>query len=298
MPSNGRRQAASSRSCPILAMRARIARRAHARPSRRAWVADLLTAAGVDRVLAMDLHAGQIQGFFNIPVDHIFAMPVMMDYLRTKFSTNSVIVSPDAGGVERARAYSKRLDTSLAIIDKRRPAPNVAELVNIIGDVNGRDAIIVDDLVDTAGTLVCRRPGSHQVRRAFRLRLRHARPAVGPGTGAHPRQPDQRDHHHRFHPSPGRHQGLAQSSGPLGLRASWERQSSASTRGFVEHPLHLRERKHKGLHHGFRQGFRRGSQSVRQGSRAQDARGRQASRGSLRSPDRAAVAGARIPSRW
>jgi len=116
-------------------------------------VADLLTAAGVNRVLAMDLHAGQIQGFFNIPVDHIFAMPVMMDYLRTKFSANAVIVSPDAGGVERARAYSKRLGSSLAIIDKRRPSPNVAELVNIIGDVNGRDAILVDDLVDTAGTL-------------------------------------------------------------------------------------------------------------------------------------------------
>ena len=116
-------------------------------------VADLLTAAGVNRVLAMDLHAGQIQGFFNIPVDHIFAMPVMMEYLRTKFSSNAVIVSPDAGGVERARAYSKRLHSSLAIIDKRRPAPNVAELVNIIGDVNGRDAIIIDDLVDTAGTL-------------------------------------------------------------------------------------------------------------------------------------------------
>jgi ribose-phosphate pyrophosphokinase len=116
-------------------------------------VADLLTAAGVDRVLAMDLHAGQIQGFFNIPVDHIFAMPVMMDHLRTKFSSNAVIVSPDAGGVERARAYSKRLDASLAIIDKRRPAPNVAEVVNIIGDVKGRDCIIVDDLCDTAGTL-------------------------------------------------------------------------------------------------------------------------------------------------
>jgi ribose-phosphate pyrophosphokinase len=116
-------------------------------------VADLLTAAGVGRVLAMDLHAGQIQGFFNIPVDHLFAMPVLMDYLRTKFTHDAVIVSPDAGGVERARAYSKRLGASLAIIDKRRPAPNVAEVVNIIGDVKGRDAIIVDDMVDTAGTL-------------------------------------------------------------------------------------------------------------------------------------------------
>ena len=115
--------------------------------------ADLLTAAGVHRVLAMDLHAGQIQGFFNIPVDHIYAMPVMMEYLKTKFGSETVIVSPDAGGVERARAFSKRLDASLAIIDKRRPAPNVAELVNIIGDVKGRDAIIIDDMVDTAGTL-------------------------------------------------------------------------------------------------------------------------------------------------
>ena len=115
--------------------------------------ADLLTAAGVHRVLAMDLHAGQIQGFFNIPVDHIYAMPVMMDYLKTKFGSETVIVSPDAGGVERARAFSKRLDAGLAIIDKRRPAPNVAELVNIIGDVRGRDAIIIDDMVDTAGTL-------------------------------------------------------------------------------------------------------------------------------------------------
>jgi len=116
-------------------------------------VADLLTAAGLTRILAMDLHAGQIQGFFDIPVDHIYAMPVMMEYLKPKFGNNTVIVSPDAGGVERARAYSKRLDASLAIIDKRRPAPNVAEVVNIIGDVEDRDAIIVDDLVDTAGTL-------------------------------------------------------------------------------------------------------------------------------------------------
>src|SRR4029077_15911774 len=116
-------------------------------------VADLLTAAGVDRVLSIDLHAGQIQGFFNIPVDHLYGMPVLMEDMRMRFNHEAVIVSPDAGGVERARAYSKRLGTSLAIIDKRRPAPNVSEVVNIIGDVRGRDAIIVDDLVDTAGTL-------------------------------------------------------------------------------------------------------------------------------------------------
>lgn len=116
-------------------------------------VADLLTAAGVDRVLAIDLHAGQIQGFFNIPVDHLYGMPVLMEYMRSQFTSDAVIVSPDAGGVERARAYSKRLGGGLAIIDKRRPAPNVSEVVNIIGDVRGRDAIIVDDMVDTAGTL-------------------------------------------------------------------------------------------------------------------------------------------------
>jgi ribose-phosphate pyrophosphokinase len=116
-------------------------------------VADLITAAGVNRLLSIDLHAGQIQGFFNIPVDHLYSMPVLMDDLRMRFGQEAVIVSPDAGGVERARAYSKRLGTSLAIIDKRRPAPNVSEVVNIIGDVRGRDAIIVDDLVDTAGTL-------------------------------------------------------------------------------------------------------------------------------------------------
>jgi ribose-phosphate pyrophosphokinase len=116
-------------------------------------VADLLTAAGVDRVLAIDLHAGQIQGFFNIPVDHLYGMPVLMDHMRSRFGSDAVIVSPDAGGVERARAYSKRLGASLAIIDKRRPTPNVSEVVHIIGDVRGRDAIIVDDMVDTAGTL-------------------------------------------------------------------------------------------------------------------------------------------------
>jgi ribose-phosphate pyrophosphokinase len=116
-------------------------------------VADIITAAGADRVLAMDLHAGQIQGFFNVPFDHLFAMPVLMEWLRGRFSPDAVIVSPDAGGVERARAYSKRLGATLAIIDKRRSAPNVSEVMNIIGDVRGKDAIIVDDLIDTAGTL-------------------------------------------------------------------------------------------------------------------------------------------------
>jgi ribose-phosphate pyrophosphokinase len=116
-------------------------------------VADLITVAGADRVVSMDLHAGQIQGYFDIPVDNIFAAPILLKYIRSHFSDNIVVVSPDAGGVERARAFGKRLNASLAIIDKRREGPNVAEAMNIIGDVEGKTAIILDDMVDTAGTL-------------------------------------------------------------------------------------------------------------------------------------------------
>jgi ribose-phosphate pyrophosphokinase len=117
-------------------------------------VADLLTAAGVDRLLALDLHAGQIQGFFNIPVDHLFAAPVIIDYLGKKDLRDAVIVSPDAGGVERARAIAKRLNASLAIIDKRREGPNQALAMHLIGDVRGRDTVVIDDMIDTGGTLV------------------------------------------------------------------------------------------------------------------------------------------------
>jgi ribose-phosphate pyrophosphokinase len=117
-------------------------------------VADLIQSAGVTRVVTVDLHAGQIQGFFNIPVDHLHAMPVMLDdYLRKNFDASAVFVSPDAGGVERTRAYSKRLNASLAIVDKRRERANVSEVMHLIGDVKGRDCIIVDDMIDTAGTL-------------------------------------------------------------------------------------------------------------------------------------------------
>jgi ribose-phosphate pyrophosphokinase len=116
-------------------------------------VADLLEAAGVDRVLALDLHAGQIQGFFNIPVDHLFAAPVIIDYLGKKDLQQPVIVSPDAGGVERARAIAKRLDAGLAIVDKRRVAKNEAEVMHLIGEVEGMTALVVDDIIDTAGTL-------------------------------------------------------------------------------------------------------------------------------------------------
>ncbi len=115
-------------------------------------VADLLTAAGTDRVLTVDLHAGQIQGFFNIPVDHLYAAPVLHEYIRTCDFRNLVIVSPDAGGAERARDFAKRLDASLALIDKRREMANVSRIMHVIGDVKGKDAIILDDMIDTAGT--------------------------------------------------------------------------------------------------------------------------------------------------
>lgn len=117
-------------------------------------VADLITTAGVDRVVTIDLHAGQIQGFFNIPVDNLYAAPVIINYLKDRFNGEQVVmVSPDAGGTERARAFAKRLDYSLAVIDKRRTGPNVAEVMHLIGDVRGKIAIILDDMIDTAGTL-------------------------------------------------------------------------------------------------------------------------------------------------
>jgi len=119
-------------------------------------VADLIEAAGATRVISMDMHAGQIQGFFNLPFDHLYAAPVMLEHMRRRFegdAQNVVIVSPDAGGVERARAYSKRLGSTLGIIDKRRTKPNVAEIMNVIGEVNGKVAVILDDMIDTAGTL-------------------------------------------------------------------------------------------------------------------------------------------------
>ena len=117
-------------------------------------VADLVTAVGTNRVLTVDLHAGQIQGFFNIPVDNLYAASVLLDYMKKKFDPNHlVIVSPDAGGVERARAFGKRLGASLAIIDKRRSQPNESTVMNIIGDIKGKTALLLDDMVDTAGTL-------------------------------------------------------------------------------------------------------------------------------------------------
>ena len=116
-------------------------------------VADLITTAGAHRVLCVDLHAGQIQGFFNIPVDHLYAAPVVLEDIKSRFTGDLVVVSPDAGGTERARAFAKRLNAGLAIIDKRRSAANVSEVMHIIGDVDGQTCMIVDDMIDTAGTL-------------------------------------------------------------------------------------------------------------------------------------------------
>ncbi len=116
-------------------------------------VADLIATAGAHRVLTIDLHAGQIQGFFNVPVDHLYATPVLLEHFKQVGLDNLVIVSPDAGGVERARAFAKRLKANLAIIDKRRDGPNQTKLMNIIGEVSGRNVLLLDDMIDTAGTL-------------------------------------------------------------------------------------------------------------------------------------------------
>src|ERR1700751_4519563 len=117
-------------------------------------VADLLTTAGADRALIVDLHAPQLQGFFNIPVDHLFASPVLVDHFKRLNLPNLTVVSPDAGGVERARFFAKKMDSALAIVDKRRVDVNVAEVMHVIGDVHGRTCLLIDDLIDTAGTLV------------------------------------------------------------------------------------------------------------------------------------------------
>jgi ribose-phosphate pyrophosphokinase len=131
-------------------------------------VADLIATAGANRVLTMDLHAGQIQGFFNIPVDHLYAAPVLLEYVEKRGSQDLVVVSPDAGGVERARAFAKRLQVNLAIIDKRREGPNESHVMHIIGEVSGRDALLLDDMIDTAGTITqgaaaCMKYGARRV---------------------------------------------------------------------------------------------------------------------------------------
>ncbi len=133
---------------------ARQDRKARARdPITAKLIADLLQTAGVSRVICMDLHAGQIQGFFNIPLDHLFGLPILSNYFQKKQLKDIVVVSPDLGGVTRARQLAERLGANIAIIDKRRPEPNVAEVMNIIGDIEGRTAVLIDDMIDTAGTI-------------------------------------------------------------------------------------------------------------------------------------------------
>src|SRR5947207_4077296 len=134
-------------------------------------VADLITSAGADRFVSMDLHAGQIQGFFDMPSDHLYASPILLDDMKRKYGSRPdevVVVSPDAGGVERARAFAKRLGATLAIVDKRRPKANVSEVMQIVGDVRGKTAILLDDMIDTAGTLALGRkalgePGARRI---------------------------------------------------------------------------------------------------------------------------------------
>src|SRR5262249_31700847 len=167
-------------------------------------IADLITTAGASRVLTVDLHAGQIQGFFDVPVDNVYATPVLLEYLRDRIGRRDVtVISPDAGGVERARAFAKRLDANLAIIDKRRVRPNEVAEMQIIGDVDGRVAVIVDDMVDTAGTLcaaaqavrggggalgfACAAPPVLSGAGVGRACQRQARRAVLPGTEPPPR---------------------------------------------------------------------------------------------------------------
>jgi len=146
-------------------------------------VADLLTTAGADRALIVDLHAPQLQGFFNIPVDHLFASPVLVDYFKRLELADLTVVSPDAGGVERARFFREEDGSALAIVDKRRVEANVAEVMHVIGDVSGRTCLVIDDLIDTAGTLVEDRHRAHGKRRQCGVCLLLASGAFGPGGG-------------------------------------------------------------------------------------------------------------------
>ena len=146
-------------------------------------VADIITTAGADRVLTMDLHASQIQGFFNIPVDNLYALPVLMDYITKRKIADLVVVSPDAGGVERARAFAKRLQVNLAIIDKRREGPNQAQVMNIIGDVQGKSALLLDDMIDTARHDCAGRAGLHGKGRARGVGRLQSWRVVGSGLG-------------------------------------------------------------------------------------------------------------------
>ena len=148
-------------------------------------IADLLTTAGANRALFVDLHAAQIQGFFNIPVDHLFASPVLVSYFRELKLPNLTVVSPDAGGVERARFFAQKMGAPLAIVDKRRTDINVAEVMNVVGDVEGKTCLIIDDIIDTAGTLVKTVDALYASGRRSGICLRQPRGAFGPGDRSH-----------------------------------------------------------------------------------------------------------------
>ena len=148
-------------------------------------VADLLETAGASRALTLDLHAPQIQGYFNVPVDHLYASPVLVEYFKQRKLQNVTVVSPDAGGVERARAFAKKLDAPLAIVDKRRVDVDVSEVMHLIGDVRGRPALIMDDIIDTAGTLVKTAEALLKEGATRGVRGVHASGAFRPGGGAH-----------------------------------------------------------------------------------------------------------------
>src|SRR4026209_1631580 len=208
-------------------------------------VADLITAAGVDRVLSIDLHAGQIQGFFNIPVDHLFAAPVLIDYLAKKDLEDPVLVSPDAGGVERARAIAKRLNAGLAIIDRRRDGPNVAVFMHLIGDVEGKDVVIIDDMIDTAGTLIqavdaLRREGARRILAAAVPRRPRPRRAPWPRHQAHQRVGDRGGRHHQLRSARSR-QAPREDPGSLGGPAGGRSDPAHPRRGFRVRALRLAE---------------------------------------------------------
>jgi hypothetical protein len=156
-------------------------------------MANMITAAGVDRVLGVDFHQHQLQGFFDVPVDHLYAMPVFTAHYRRMQLNDPVVVAPDVGSAKMARGFAKRLNATLAIIDKRRPQPNVSEVVNVVGDVEGRDCILVDDMIDTAGTVT---EASRALKGLGHLHLRDARALVGSGKIENQRRADQRGRGH------------------------------------------------------------------------------------------------------
>ena len=179
-------------------------------------VANMLTAAGVSRVLTMDLHADQIQGFFDMPVDNIYAAPVLLGDVWKQGYDNLIVVSPDVGGVVRARALAKRLESDLAIIDKRRPRANVSEVMNVIGEVKDRTCVIMDDMVDTAGTLLQGGRSAQGRGREEGRRLLHARGALGRRGRAHRRIRHGRTGGHRHHPAARGRARLQEDPQPVG----------------------------------------------------------------------------------